>query len=366
MVSTTEPALSATSPVFTVGGQTARELGRDCLRLEVEEDTRGLRTMEVHLAATGVGAPGPPGRMLHLESQELDFGSRIQVSVGPPDGQRIVFDGVVSAIEAVFADGAPPAVVIRAEDALMRLRMVRRAHTFTNVTDGGIADAVAGFHGLDSSVAIGPDVPTYPVVQQFNQSDLAFLRERARLVEAEIWCDGQTLHMATRPNRAGTELTLVQGGSLLAARLCADLAHQRTTVTVTGYDASARGVIEQEAGGDVIRAEATGGRTGPQVVDLALGTSAAFRVREVPLDQTQARAWARAEMLRRGRRFVTVSGLTRGSPDMVVGSRLTLVDVGQPFDGGGYYATRVRHTFDHTSALRTHFEAERPTVNEGT
>jgi phage protein D len=71
-------------------------------------------------------------------------------------------------------------------------------------------------------------------------------------------------------------------------------------------------------------------------------------------------------MLRRARRFVTVSGLTRGSPDMVVGSRLTLNQVGQPFEGAGYYATRVRHTYDHGSGLRTYFEAERATVNEVT
>jgi phage protein D len=61
---------------------------------------------------------------------------------------------------------------------------------------------------------------------------------------------------------------------------------------------------------------------------------------------------------------VSVVGTTRGTPDLVVGSRITLRDVGAPFDGGGYYVTRLRHTVDLVRGLRTWFEAERATVNE--
>ena len=69
-------------------------------------------------------------------------------------------------------------------------------------------------------------------------------------------------------------------------------------------------------------------------------------------------------MLRRSRRFVTVRGVTRGSPDMVVGSRLSLDRVGTPFNGDGYYAVRVCHTYDLASGHRTHFEAQRATINQ--
>ena len=36
---------------------------------------------------------------------------------------------------------------------------------------------------------------------------------------------------------------------------------------------------------------------------------------------------------------------------MVVGSRLTLERVGAPFEGDGYYVTRVRHTYDLAHGL---------------
>jgi phage protein D len=292
----------------------------------------------------------------------LDFGKQIEVSVGPESGQRNVFDGTISAIELDFGDGEPPRIVVSAEDQLMRLRMTRRMRTYTKVTDADIARQLAKEHGLQSEITI--DGPRYDVVHQINQSDLAFLRERARLIRGELWCSGRVLHFSARPQRKGTALKLVRGNELLTARVNADLAHQRSEVVVTGYDASSRDVIDERAGVEAITAEVSSGRTGPEIVEKALGASSSIRIREAALTGAEAGAWAKAEMLRRARGFVTVAGVTRGSPDMVVGSILRLELIGAPFDGDGYYVTRICHTFDHVQGLRTRFEAERATVNE--
>src|SRR5207344_377252 len=97
-------------------------------------------------------------------------------------------------------------------------------------------------HGLDADV--DAEGATYDVVQQFNQSDLAFLRERARLIQAELWCTGRTLHFRTRDKRKGTSVVSVQRNHLLSARIGADLAHQRSSVRVTGYDAQRQETID--------------------------------------------------------------------------------------------------------------------------
>jgi phage protein D len=57
--------------------------------------------------------------------------------------------------------------------------------------------------------------------------------------------------------------------------------------------------------------------------------------------------------------------MTSGTADMIVGSSLSLEAVGSPFNGDGYYVSRVCHTYDLVDGFRTHFEAERATVNEG-
>jgi uncharacterized protein len=358
----TEAPIAAVAPVFTVDGEVVRELARDCVRLVVSEGTEGLRRLELHLLAVGIGATGADDDFAHLDGTTIDLGRNVTAALGPDDQRRTVFDGQVSALELILGDGDPAVVVVHAEDALMRLRMTRRMRTYNQVTDADVAAELAREHGLQSQVAA--DGPRYDVVQQANQSDLAFLRERARLVQAEVWADGRTLHFTDRAHRQGTELTLFRGGNLISSRLVADLAGQRDAVHVTGWDAALKQLIDERAGADVVEAETTSGRTGARVVAQALGASTTLRVRDAALNGDEARAWARAEMLRRGRRFVTVHGTTTGTPDLGVGSRLTLHGVGAPFSGEGYYATSVRHTFDLKSGFRSRFEAERATVNE--
>lgn len=360
----TDTLLAISSPVFTVGDETAHPLARDCVRLVVDEGVEGLRTLEAQLVASGVGAAGPPQPMLHLDGGVVDLGTDLKVSVGPEQVLRTVFDGTVSALEVVLGDSAPPRLVVLAEDRLMRLRMTRRSRTYTQVSDADVLRTLAGEHGLEAEASV--DGPTYDLLQQVNQSDLAFLRERARRLQADLWCDGKTLHLSDRGRRRGTKLTLVHGNELITARIGADLAHQRTEVSSSGYDAKRKEVIHARAGDDAIRAEAPPGRTGPQVLERALGKRAGHRVRDVPLTTAEATSWARAELLRRARAFVRVTGVTRGSPDLGVGSVLRLEQVGAPFEGDGYYVTRMTQVWDTQHGLRTHFEAERPTLNDPT
>jgi phage protein D len=358
-----EALLASAAPVFKIDGRARGELARDLLWLEVDEDTEGLKRLSARFIAAGGDADPAAGRVLYLDGGVLDFGTPLEVSLGPPGTERIVFTGLVSALEVNFEEAATPDVGVWAEDELMRLRMTRRSRTYHDCSDADVARAIAAEHGLAAHVAA--DGPTYDVVQQFDQSDLALLRERAQKIGAELYARAGTLHFATRPNRAAPPVTLVQGNQLLSVHVRADLAHQRTTVSVAGYDARARARIDERADASAVLSETAGGRSGPQVLARALGAREAACVREVPLTGSEASARARAEMLRRARAFVTVLATTSGTPDLEVGSIITLERVGAPFQGGGYYVTRVRHTYDLVEGHRTHFEAERPTVNAG-
>jgi phage protein D len=358
----TSTLLHSTAPVFKLAGEVNGALARDVSLLEIDEATDGLRTMRLRLIAMGPRAGAAEEQLLYLDGSDIDFGKELEISIGPPDDARVVFKGLISAIEVSFVEGEEPHVMVFAEDTLMKLRMTRRSKTYDDMSDADIASAIANEHGLTADVAA--DGPTYTVVQQWNQSDLAFLRDRARRLQADVWLDGGSLCFKTRGNRTGTSITLVQGNQLIDVQLRADLAHQRTSVTVSGYDASQRDLIDEAAEGDTVQSEISGGRTGPSILQQSFGERASYRVRNVPLASGEAQAWAKAEMLRRARAFVTVVGTTDGTPDMQVGSKLTLERVGQPFNGDGYYVTRLRHTYDLEHGHRTHFEAERATVSD--
>lgn len=352
------PKYLSHAPVFKVDGELKRELGRDVLSLEIEETTEGLRTCKVRLLNEGPKPNKAQETFLYLDGSLVDLGKKLEVSLGPKDDERTVFQGLLSGIEGEFHEGAPSEVVLFAEDALMKLRMTRRSKTYENKTDAQIAADLAQANGLAADCdAPGP---TYDVVQQWNQSDLAFLRDRARLIQAELWVEDQTLKLKARGRRGGTHLTLVQGNQLIHSVIRADLAHQRTTVAVSGYDAQARDAVDEQAGPEAVAPEAQGGRSGPQVLQQSFGERADHRVREVPLTGDEARQWAQAEMLRRARGFLRLSGVADGQPDMAVGSTLTLQRVGGSFSGDGWYVTRVCHVYDQHQAHRTHFEAERP------
>ena len=336
----TDPIHASVSPVFTVAGERSGDLARDCVRLEVTEGTDGLRTLKAEFVAVGDGAtgrrigPALPGRA----DRRLRHGHHRRPRARWRPARRLRRHhlrprGGVRRRRATPGPGVRRGRADAAADDPTDAQLHRRHQR--GVTDADIARQIADAHGLQSDVAA--DGPRFDVVQQVNQSDLAFLRERARRIQAELWCEGRTLHFSTRDRRQGTRVQLVRGGHLLSVRLLADLAHQRSEVRVTGLRLRRRQVIDERAGDEVVVAESSSGRTGPQVVALALGPSRerppkpwplTFRFRDVAQSGDQARAWAKAEMLRRARAFVTVEALTRGSPELVVGSIVELQDVG--------------------------------------
>ena len=361
MTEPTSHPYSSHAPVFTVGGRTEGALARDLLRLDIEEGILGLRTLVAHLHPVGPDSDGSAESLSYLDGRLLDFGTEITATLGPAGGERRLFTGVVSGLEVTFAEGTTPYVTVFAEDALMRMRLTSGTATYENTTDAQIAEAVAERHGLDAKVdAAGP---TYPVVQQWDRSDLAFLRERALRVAAELWLDGDgVLHFATRDKRPGADLLLVQGNELIELHARADLAHQQADVRVLGWDDAIAADVMGTAGEELVRAEASGGRTGPSIAASVYRGPRLTRTRRDAQVAEIADAYAGAELLRRARGFVTVDGTTSGTPDLLPGGHLTLRRVGRPFEGGGYRVVHSRHSYDVTVGYRTVFRAERPEV----
>lgn len=349
--------LANTRPTFTVDGQAQAALGRDLAHLQIDEDLHGMMRLQARFTAIGPREGEAHEGLNWLDGRVLDFGKLLDVALGPDGSQQSMFGGKVSAIELTMQAGCEPELLCLAEDPLMDLRLTRRSRSYENVTEADLLRAIASEHGLQAQADL--DGPTWPVVQQWNQSDLAFLRERALRLAAELWVADGTLHLASRDRRQGTQLTLIAGSTLLEVRLRADLTHQRSAVEVGGFDEVDQDPIDESAGAELLSAESQGGLHGGVVLGLAFGERSSRRVLDVPLDDSQAQAIAQATLRQRARRFVTVSGVSNGHADLRVGSRLRLERVSPLFEGDGYYVTRTSHRYALDSGYRTHFEAER-------
>lgn len=358
------PLQAATVPEIKIDGQARAELARDLSLLQIDEDINGMKRLAATFIAIGPREGARDEQLNWLDGQVLDFGKELKVSMGPTDAREEVFTGKLSALELNMDQGRTPEVSCMAEDKLMDLRMTRRFKSYENVSESDLLQQIASQHGLSAVGDISG--PTWQLVQQWNQSDLAFLRERARRLAAEVWVEGSRLHMASRDARNGNAVTLIQGSNLLQVRLAADLAHQRSKVIVGGFDDADQDAIDEEAGSDVVAAEAQGHTHGAQVLERAFAERSSYRVRDVPLKDAEATALARAALLGRARRFVAACGVADGSTAIKVGTLLRLERVSPLFEGEGYYVTRVRHQFDLTHGYRTHFDAERVWIGSGT
>lgn len=354
MADGTTSSFYAARPNLSLDGEAMPGLSVGVLSIAVHETVEGLFTCELTLGNWGITA-GEIG-FLYFDRQVVDFGRTLAVTMGDGDAGGSIFEGRIMALEGRFPEQSPPELLVLAEDRLQDLRMTRRSRQFEQATFGDVVQQVASEHGLQGQADV--DSPTYPVLAQVNQSDLKFLRDGARAVDAEIWLDGTTLHAQARARRRRDEVSLTFGQRLKEFAVTADLAGQRTSVVGTGWDRTGKAAIRYEANGAAIANEVGAGTSGIDILDSAVGARVEQRVHHVPLNDQEGQTLAEAHLRRLARRFVTGRGMADGDVRLRVGAKLTLNGLGPLFEGA-YYVSEVRHLFDVRDGFRTQFCVER-------
>lgn len=353
------PPIYSSRPVLTVNGNAQTVLGDRLLGLVVEETVQGLYRAE----ATFANFDQVNGGMgfVYFDRQLLDFGKSFTIQMGAGIAAATVFTGRIMALEGRFPHLRPPEILVEAEDRLQDLRMTRRTRTFENMSDSDVFQQIASQQGLKPNVDVSG--PSYKVLAQVNQSDLAFMRERAQAVDAEVWVDDTTLNVVLRAKRKANDLTLTYGQGLFEFSAIADLANQATAFNVTGWDVSAKQAISYSATSSVLAGEVNGDLAGSDVLQQAIGKRDQQVVHVLPFTSQEAQVQAEARYRRWARRFVTGNGLADGDGRIQVGTSLTLQGLGTLFNGK-FYVTAVRHLFDPKNGYRTWFAVERPGIGQ--
>jgi uncharacterized protein len=343
-------------PTLTLDGSRDRALEEGLMSLSVEETVEGLAACEASFGNWGTAA-GEVG-FLYFDRAVLEFGRALVIGMGSGDAAGEVFSGRITGLEGRFPKARPPEILVLAEDRLQDLRMTRRSRTFEDVDLEEVVRTIASNHGLTPEVDL--DSPAYPVLAQLNQSDLAFLRERARDADAEVWVQGDRLFAQARSRRGGEEIELTYGQGLHELVVAADLAGQCSSLTVAGWNVAAKDGLTAEAGPSSLVAESRG-ETGGAVLDATFGARDEHIVHRLPMTSAEAGALAAAEYRRRARRFLRGEAIVEGNGRLRVGAQVALRGCGPLFDGT-YTVVTLRHSFDLEAGFRTRLGLERPWI----
>lgn len=354
-MTTAPPDLVYMRPSVRVDQQAYAMIEELLIGMELTEQEGGLSALELRYSGKASDTEG--GADYAFEDEAIyQLGAAITVGAGDVSAPEEIFRGIITGFELELPDSGPPELVVLAEDALMLARMTRRTRTHDHATLKALAEDLAGELSLRPVIAAGLEGDIGTQVQ-LNESDLAFVRRVFRRYDVDLQVVGAELHVSPRGAvRRGDPLALTMDAELRHVRLLADLAHQLTELTVSGWDR----IAGRKVTGRASQATAAGpgsGTTGARV----LGRLSRSRTHHIghlaALTDAEARAIAEAAFDQRARRFVCVEGTATGLPRLRVGAHVELLGVGPRFENT-YYVTSTCHRWDETRGYQVDFEAE--------
>lgn len=344
-------AVYSARPTVRVDTQEYPLVSELIIGMKVTEQDGGMSSLELRLS--NVASDTQDAADLAFEDDSiLQLGARIAIYSGDENAPQEIFRGMITGIEAEFPEEEPPELLVLAEDLLQQARMERRTCVHEDMSISDLASIVAASLNLSPVVTgfserIGTQV-------QLNESDLAFLRRVLIRYDGDVQVVGDELHVSPRNEvHRGTQ-TLELHSQLRKARVLADLAHQVTELTVSGWNPiDGIRVVGSSAGENLGPGS---GKIGGQILRDVL-VERKHHVSHLAVTTTEeAQALAETAFDSRARRFVCVEGTAEGNSALRVGTFVTLLGMGPRFDNT-YYVVKACHHWDVEQGYETDFEA---------
>ena len=343
-------------PTVEVDGERNQMLQQLLTGMEVRAQEGGLSSAELRFRNTAtLEDVGNDYAFEGSENELLSLGKSITVYTGDRNTPQEIFRGTITGLEFINQPPQQPELVVLAEDDLLKARMSRKTRLFSDSTAGDVIETIGQELGLNVSVE-GLD-ETLDDWLQHNETDLAFMRRLLARFDGDMQMLEGELLVAPRSDIQRGEFSLRMRSQLLSVRLCADLNHQVTGVSLSHWDPAQGERIEAESDQAADMGPGEGTR-GDEALEQALDERNEHLSGVAAANQSEAQAVVNAAFSRRARRFVTLNGIAIGNPSLKVGSHVSLQGVGPRFENS-YYLTRVLHRYDRSDRqYQTEFEGE--------
>jgi phage protein D len=272
-----------------------------------------------------------------IDHATLAVGTELEVLMGRGDGRERVGIGEIVALELEQRPGTSR-VVVQAFDRSHRLHRGRRVRTFQEMSDGDVVSRIAGDAGLQTDIA-GADAQHAYLIQD-NQTDYAFLAERALLTGLELSVDDETIRFK-RPAPEGQPVELGWDTGLLSFSVRLTAADQVSEVEVRGWDPKQKQAITSTVS-DSDAAPRIGMDAGT-IRSSAFGQATALVTDRPVRDTSEAEALGHAALDHLTSAIVRADGVARGDPDLRAGAQVKIAGLGQRLSGT-YDVTSTTHT----------------------
>jgi phage protein D len=290
-----------------------------------------------------------PGLEL-LDNGPFDLTKEVEIEAAAADDNKVTLvKGEITALEPQFEEGMIAELIVRGYDKSHRLYRETKSRAFLNKKDSDLAEEIAQAAGLQAQVDSTSAV--YDHIYQHNQSDLAFLMERAWRIGFECFVSDGKLHFRKPPSDSA-RVTLTWGDDLLSFSPRMTLAEQVDEVVVKGWD------VDQQT---AIVGQASNGRLYPKIEESkdgkqwagSFGAGKLVIVDQPVVNQSEANTLAEARLNELSGSFVVAEGVAFRRPDIKAGQMVRLEGLGQRFSGS-YLVTSATHIYSD-EGMKTQF-----------
>lgn len=249
--------------------------------------------------------------------------------------------GEITALEPKFREGMLADLMVRGYDKSHRLYRETKSQIFLNAKDSDLASQIAGNAGLSPNVDTTTTV--YDALVQDNQTDLAFLMQRAWRIGYKCYVDDGKLHFKKEDFAAGSAVTLKYGEDLLEFYPVASLAEQVSSAEVRGWDpAQQQAIVGQASSSSFVPSTSAGGDRS-KADDFGTGKKV---IVDLPVkDQAEANKLAQARLDEAAGAFIEARGKAFRRPNIRAGSKVKIEKVGTKFSGD-YLVTNATHIYE--------------------
>jgi phage protein D len=288
------------------------------------------------------------------DDAQFSPGNEVKIKLGYGRQTKTVIIGEITGLEPEFTADRAPRLVVRGHDFSHRLMRGTKTRSFTRMRDSDIVAQVARSAKLNVQANRTSELLEY--VLQRNQTDLAFIRDRAARIGYEALVDGTTLIFRPLKPQGRAVLTLERSDLLEFFPRLSTLG-QVNEVEVRSWDAQQKkpAVIGKATDSDVV---AMGTTRGTEVTRQEFGKTTYTVIDQGAVNPQEAQAIAQGQLNRIALDYITGEGACQGTTQLRAGRMIQIEGIGKRFSGI-YYVTATTHRYELGEGYRTEFSVRR-------